>query len=304
MWVVLAVLAGLLQVLRNASSRSLGRTVPHALNTWVRFAGSGLLCGIVLLPATVAWGWPRLPAAFWAWTAACACCQSLANLCLVAALRAVPFSRAVTLHKLEVALTPIVGMALFAELPSALGLAGIGLCALGAIALNAAARLPGEPLSTLWRFDRGSCCALGSAAGVVLASFFLKQATEAWLLANPEVPAGRGHFLAALHTLVHAALLQAAVLGAFLLRRGPAAFRPLRGQSRAVLRLMLASAACSLCWFWAYALALVAYVKAVGQVELLAAAALGRLRLGETGLRRRLPALLLVLTGILLVLLG
>lgn len=305
MWVALALLAGLLQVLRSASALALGRAVPHAVNTWVRFVGAFLLCGAVLAAVTPALGWPRLSATFWGWTAACAACQSTANLFLVAALAQAPFSHAIVLHKLEVALTPLVGLLLFAERPSGLGWLGIALCALGAIALHAAGRraaadAPHPPAAA----GRGTALALCSALAVVFASFFLKQATETCRGDNPALGTTAGPFLAALHTLVHAAWMQSVALTLWLLRPGGPGLGSLRGQGRRALRLMLASASCSLCWFWAYSLALVAYVKAVGQVEVLGAAAFGRLALGETGLARSLPAILLVLGGILLVLLG
>ena len=60
----------------------------------------------------------------------------------------------------------------------------------------------------------------------------------------------------------------------------------------------------SLGWFWAYSLTLVAYVKAVGQVEALIAIALAIRVLGERELIRQLPGVLLIVSGITLVLLG
>ena len=60
----------------------------------------------------------------------------------------------------------------------------------------------------------------------------------------------------------------------------------------------------SLGWFWAYSLTLVAYVKAVGQIEALLAVGLGIRLLGEKNLIRQLPGILLVTAGIVLVLVG
>ena len=58
----------------------------------------------------------------------------------------------------------------------------------------------------------------------------------------------------------------------------------------------------SLCWFWAFSMTVVAYAKAVGQIEALLAVALGIRVMGERGLVRQLPGIALTLLGILLVL--
>lgn len=300
-WIALALLAGLLQVARNAASRALGRDVPHLLNTWARFTFNLPFTGVLLLVVTGTHGWPILSPTFWAWTAACAFCQSAANLCLVAAFAAIPFARAVVLHKTEVALAPFVGVLLFAELPTLCGWLGVLLCALGTMALNVAGR-PEARWRDLWRFDRGSLCALGSAVGVVFASFFLKRGCAVFEQDNPALPDRT--FLAAVHALVHAAWLQSVVLTFLLWRWRRADFALVRPHWRGMLRLGLAAAVCSLCWFQAYALALVAYVKALGQIEIVAAALWSRWVIGERGLRAQLPAIALVVLGILVVLLG
>lgn len=299
-WIVLALAAGTLQVLRNALAQRLGRNVPHALNAWARFTFNLPFTATLLCVFALVWGWPALDASFWGWTAACAATQSTAHLCFVAALRHLPFQRTVVLHKLEVAMAPLLGVLLFAEFPSASGWLGIGMCAAGAVALNAAR--PGAALHHVLRLERGAWLALGSGLGVALASFCLKQACECFLAANG---AGESrHLQAAVHALVHAAWMQAAVLTAWLLWRERGAFAALRGRLGECVRFGAASAACSLCWFWAYSLALVAYVKALGQVELVVAACYSHFVLREGGVFRQLPAIVLVLAGILTVLLG
>ena len=58
------------------------------------------------------------------------------------------------------------------------------------------------------------------------------------------------------------------------------------------------------CWFWAFSLTFVAYVKAVGQLEALLAVALGIRLMCEHDLWRQLPGVGLTVVGIALVLLG
>ena len=73
---------------------------------------------------------------------------------------------------------------------------------------------------------------------------------------------------------------------------------------RRMLLIGMAGFVGSLCWFWAYSIALVAYVKAVGQIESVFAIALAIHVWGERDIWRQLPGLLLVLGGIVMVLLG
>ena len=60
----------------------------------------------------------------------------------------------------------------------------------------------------------------------------------------------------------------------------------------------------SLGWFWAYSLTLVAYVKALGQIEAIAAVLFSLLIWKEREVLKQLPGIALVVLGIVLVLLG
>ena len=60
----------------------------------------------------------------------------------------------------------------------------------------------------------------------------------------------------------------------------------------------------SLCWFWSYSLTLVAYAKAVGQIEAILAVILALVVWREREMLRQLPGVALVTAGIALVLLG
>ena len=245
MWIVLSLLAGALQVLRNALSRGLGQQTPAVWATLARFGCNLPFTVPVLAVLTMRVGWPVLDASFWQWVVLTALCQSLANLCLVAAFARIEFGRAVVLHKLEVAMAPFVGMLLFGELPTALGMCGIGLCAIGTIWLNALAR-GAQGLRGLLRIDQGGAWALGSAWFVVLASFFLKEGTTAFVRANPSLPSV--HFAAAMHGLVHAAWMQVAVLLLYIGAQRPHLFALLRTHKASMLRLGAAAAISSICW--------------------------------------------------------
>jgi len=60
----------------------------------------------------------------------------------------------------------------------------------------------------------------------------------------------------------------------------------------------------SLCWFWAFGLTLVAYVRAVGQLEAPISIAISALWFHERGLARQIPAVAAIVGGVALILLG
>ncbi|GAB4142061.1 MAG: hypothetical protein Fur0037_09110 [Planctomycetota bacterium] len=279
---------------------SLGREVPHLLTTWARFTMLLPFLLVVLAAASLAWPWPELDLSFFGWTAGCALFQSLSNLCLVAAFRWIPFSRVAVFAKLEVAMTPLVGLLFFSEVPSVGAGIGIALCLAGALALSRAGR--GGRASA--PPARGVLLSLAAAASVVFASFLLKKATAEFVSANRDLSDGPAHFLAAVHVLVNASWMQAAVLLVWIRVRAPHQLRFLATHRRGMLRLGAAAAVCSTCWFWAYSLQQVAYVKAVGQIEMVVVVLFSHFLLGERDLRKQLPAMGVVLCGILLVLLG
>jgi uncharacterized membrane protein len=70
-----------------------------------------------------------------------------------------------------------------------------------------------------------------------------------------------------------------------------------------MLALGAAAFAGSLCWFWAFSLTLVAYVKAVGQIEAVLSVPIALWVWKEHEARRQVPGILLVIAGIVLVIL-
>ncbi len=302
MWVFLALGAGTLQAVRNGLARQLvGRASP-ALVSWARFAFN--------LPFSMAlalWLGQRaealvLPPAFFAACLVTALAQLLGNVALVSAFRHTSFAASIVLHKLEVVFTAMIGALLFAELPSALGWSGVAVCALGVLAMNLQRRDGRIDLRSMLHFDLGALLSLACALLLVIASFALKEANELFAAANPEI--GTSRFEAAAHTLFHTTWIEVVILTAWLVLREPGSLARVRELWPVMLPIGATGFVASLGWFWAYSLTLVAYVKAVGQIEAAIAVALGLLLWREPGVREKLPGVVLVLAGIGLVLLG
>jgi drug/metabolite transporter (DMT)-like permease len=301
MWAELSLAAGSLQTARNALARSLvGRASP-ALVSWARFAFN-----LPFSLALVAWlrlrsGSAATPPDFLALCAVTALAQLLGNVALLAAFRRANFAESIALHKLEVVFTAVVGALFFAERPSATGWLGVAACGAGVLLLNLGRGRGPAGLRRAFHLDAGALLAIGCGLLLVLASFALKEANERFALANPRVGAGR--FEAAATTLFHTTWMEVAALTAWLRLRERGALRSVARLWPRMLPIGATGFAASLCWFWAYSLTLVAYVKAVGQVEALLAVALALAVWRERDVVAQLPGLALLLGGIVLVLL-
>jgi drug/metabolite transporter (DMT)-like permease len=292
MWVLLALGAGLLQSARNGFARSLVGSISPVLNSWARFSFNLPLSTTLVSILVLARGAPLTSPRFYALAFATGLAQLLGSVALIAAFRHQNFAQSIVLHKLEVLFTAVIGAVLFSEAPTGLAWVGILVSVAGVVAMT-----PGTVRS---RFGAGS--ALAVAAGLLLAvvGFFLKAAIVELILLNPWV--GTGRFVVAAHTLFHVTWMEVLLLTAWLLyaRRGELALVP-RHWPRMVLQGSFGFSA-SLGWFWAYSLTFVAYVKAVGQVESVAAVLYSLLIWKESEVSRQVPGMALTLVGIVLVL--
>lgn len=302
LWGILAIAAALAQTTRNAVAQTLSSRISPALNSWSRFTFCLPFAGLACLLTIARSGMPHLPGAFFGFCLATAATQLLGNVALVAAFREGSFGEAIVFHKLEVILTAIVGALFFAERPSVLGWVGIVVCAVGVVVINLARDSGGQ----LWRralhLGRAGSLALLCALLLVLASFALKEANRIISESNAKIPIGG--FDAPVQTLFHTTWMEVSLLSLWITMREPDSFRSVGRYWRRMSLVGSTSFAASLCWFWAFSLTLVAYVKAVGQIEVIFAVALGIRVLGERTLIRQLPGVLMVLMGIVLVLLG
>ena len=302
LWILLTLLAATLQAMRNALSRQLVGRVSPALTAWSRFAFHLPFAGLLVTLLAAREGWPALSMPFFAWAAGGAVAQVLGNVALVSAFQVASFSQSIALHKLEVVFGALLGLALFGEVPSPLGWGGIVLSTAGVLLMNLARTGRARGWLRAFSFDRGTFYALACGVCFALAAFLFKEAIEVLQARNPTL--GPGRFRAAAHTVFHVAWIQVALMTPALswmrpgeLRRVPSLWRPMLGIG---LTVFLGT----LCWFWAFGLTLVAYVRAVGQAEAAISLAIAALVFREAGLRRQLPAIAAIVAGVGLVLLG
>lgn len=302
MWIPLALAAGTLQTVRNTLANTIARQISPVLNSWSRF-GFNLPFSTLLVAALIAArGVPSYSTRFFLYCMGTGVTQLLGNVALVTAFRRGGFAEAIVLHKLEVAFAAIVGVVAFAEVPTAEGWLGILACTTGTLLVNVA-RTGGV---AHWRraahFGTAGLLSLTSGLLLVAASFFLKAAATDLADANPRL--GHGSFEGAAHTLFHTTWMEVAILSVYLAVAAPGEYRLVPRHWRRMASIGMAGFAGSLCWYWAYSIALVAYVKAVGQIETVLSVGVGLYALRETNLPRQLPGVALILIGIVLVLVG
>ncbi len=301
-WIELSLAGGCLQTARNALSKSLAGQISPTLNSWSRFAFNLPLSTLLMLGLLVWVGVPRLSPPFFAYCAATAVAQLLGNIALVSAFRHTNFAETIVLHKLEVVFTALVGVLFFAEAPSSLGWVGVVLCGAGVVFMNLGREGGPQGWRRAFHLSSGSLLALLCAVLLVLASFMLKSASAQFVLANPSV--GSERFTPAVHTLFHTTWMEVVILTVVLALTRPQEFRLVPSHWRRMAMIGAVSFSGSLCWFWAYALTLVAYSKAVGQIEAVLALILALLVWREREVLRQLPGVCIVLVGIGMVLLG
>ena len=300
LWGVLALIGGIAQTTRNATAQTVASKVSAPLNSWSRFAFCLPWASITVIAVARRYGWPDLDATFLAYCLVTAVTQLLANVALVIAFRRGSFGESIVFHKLEVLLTAVVGALLFSELPSAIGATGTLVCAIGVVAINLARDDTGGGFRQAFRFGPAGGYALLCAVLLVGASFALKLANATLRATNPEAD----FFQGAVHTLFHTTWIEVVLLSAWIACREPDGFRAVRTLWPRMLLIGSAGFTASLCWFWSFSITIVAYAKAVGQIEAVLAVALGIKLMGERELVRQLPGIGLTIIGILLVLLG
>jgi uncharacterized membrane protein len=263
MWLVLALAAALLQVLRNTAMKRLGHALDEYINVWGRFT---FLLPFALLGSVVG-GFPEIKPGFTGWCTLFGVCQTLSTLALSKALKLSGISLVTALWK--VSLLVLLGMAwvTIGEHPSPLGVAGVLLSAVGVYLLNVNRARVGfwEPLRILFT-DPGQRYTLLAALFYAPSVITIKQA----ILASNAAMGTLGGYLAA-----------SLIMTPIVLRTSARHFARLPRHWKEFVALGLFASLTTISQGHAYTLTLSSYVEAVKQVEILFAMVIGVLVFGE-----------------------
>jgi drug/metabolite transporter (DMT)-like permease len=282
-WLLLALVAALCQVLRNTMMKRIGHSLDEYINVWGRFT--------FLLPFALLFvlyrGVPTIrPGFVWA-CLAFAVCQTISTFALSKALKLAEISLVTALWKVSLLVLLVLGYVTLKETPSALGIVGVLLSMSGVYLLNVnrAHLSPWEPIVVLFT-DRGLRYTLLAALFFAPSVVTIKWAIQ---LSDP--------YMGTLGGYLAASLLVTPIVLATSRRH----FAQVPRHWKAFVGLGLFAALTTVSQGTAYLLTLSSYVEAVKQVEILFAMAIGVLAFGERQKVREIaPDAAVMLAGVVL----
>jgi drug/metabolite transporter (DMT)-like permease len=297
-WIPITIAAALFQCWRTAMQQKLRHLLSVNGAGFVRYLYGAPTAFVLLVGALFITGLP-LPAPtplFVVYCIAGGLLQILATNLLIMAFGFRNFAVGTAYSKTETAQTAVIATIVLHELLRPLAWVGITVGLSGVLTLSLAGR--GLRPLDLVRGTVQPAALAGLAAGFLFSftAIFIKLANQA--LSGPSL------FVRALFVLVVMNTLQTLMQGAFLAWREPDELRKAITTWRSSAWVGTLSALGSACWFTAFALAEVALVRSIGQVEIVFTLLFSRFYLKETLKFGDIAGLILVAAGVVLIVLS
>ncbi|MEL6100856.1 MAG: EamA family transporter [Pseudomonadota bacterium] len=262
LWIPVTLAAAVFQTLRFMLQRQLSlKTLTATGATFARFLYSAplVVVGITLYLNSTGQARPTMGPEFWIYGALGGASQVLATIAVVLLFKERNFAVGVTFKNTEAMQAALVGLIVLGD---SISLAGFGAIALGVFGVLL---LSVPPDSVRWRLADAAnrAAGLGLAAGLLFAfsGVFYRGASLALDLDDPLARAGL--------TLAAVTSMQMIGMALWLSLREPGQIHAVVAAWRVAALVGLLSMAGSFCWFTAFTLQNAAYVKTVGQVELI-----------------------------------
>lgn len=292
LWIPVSIAAASFQTVRFMLQKVLSaQTLSPAGATFSRFAYSAplIVAGLLAYLAITGAAMPGLGARFWVFATIGGVSQILATICVVALFKQRNFAVGITFKKTEVIQTALVGLVVLGDEISAGGWLAI---LIGLAAVLILSKTPGET-GQWWRHLTNRASQLGLGSGVLFAfsAVSYRGASLQITASDPVLRAGV--------TLAAVVCLQCLVMVVWLAWRDRAQLRAVWHSRRVAIWVGLTSMGGSFCWFLAFTLQNAAYVKALGQVELLLSLIASVLFFRETITRREVAGMSLLAVSIL-----
>lgn len=267
-WIPVTLLAAFSQAMRFGLQKQLKATaLSTAGATFARFIYSAPLValGVLIYAQITAQALPRIEPIFWAYALTGGAAQIIATMCVVSLFSYRNFAVGITFKKTEVLMSVGVGLVILGEGVTIGAMAAILIGLIGVLLLSDPPEASTEP----WhRRIMNRAAGLGLLSGVLFAVSGVAYRGASLSLETGDV------FLRATLTLACVTAAQTIAMAVFLrLREQGEIMRVVRAWRIAAL-VGVTSMIGSTCWFVAFTLFTVAYVKALGQVELLFSLAL------------------------------
>ena len=293
LWILVTLAAAVFQTGRFMLQKYLATaTLSAAGATFSRFLYSApfILLGLVAYLALSASPLPALGPGFWAHGLVGGTAQILATVCVVLLFKQRNFAVGITFKKTEVILTVLVGWIILGEGVSTTGFAAIALGVVGLLLLSGGAEAKGFHLRDL----RNRAAGLGIASGALFAVSAVSY-RGASLAVQTDLPVLRAGV-----TLAAVVTMQSLIMAVYLRLREPGQIRDVWRARRVAVWIGLTSMGGSLCWFIAFTLQNAAYVKALGQVELILSVAASTLFFREKISPREAAGMAVLIASILM----
>ena len=295
-WIAITIAAAFAQNLRFMLQKNLKMTqLSVAGATFARFAYSAPLIALIVMAYMQIRG-VTMPAAkpvFWAYVIIGGLGQIIGTVCVVALFSRRNFAVGLTFKNTEVILSALVGFLVLGEGLSLWGVLAIVIGFAGLVLLSDAPERKG----TLMRRILNPAAGLG-----LLAGFSFAVSAVAYRGGVLAIDSGDA-FLRANLTLAVVTAFQSGVLAVWLWQRETGQLVKVVKSWRVASVMGMASLIGSLCWFTAFALQKVAYVKGLGQVELLFGAVASYFYYHEKSTWREMAGIVILLVSILLLVL-
>jgi drug/metabolite transporter (DMT)-like permease len=296
LWIPVTIAAAFSQNLRFMLQKHLKSTrLSVAGATFARFLYSAPLVALIVVVYMRVRGFdlPPVQPVFWTYVVIGGLGQIIGTMCVVALFSQRNFAVGLTFKNTEVILSALVGFIVLGEGLSPWGVLAIVIGFVGLILLSDA---PGNSGPLLRRI-------FNPAAGLGLLSG-LSFAVSAVAYRGGVLALGDGDtFLRANLTLAVVTAFQSVVLAVWLLARERGQITRVLAAWRVAGLMGIMSMIGSLCWFTAFALQTVAYVKGLGQVELLFGALASYFYFKERSTWREVTGIVILLVSILLLVL-
>jgi drug/metabolite transporter (DMT)-like permease len=283
MWLLLALVAALCQVLRNTVMKRLGHSLDEYINVWGRFTFLLPFAGLFVL-------WKGVPVIKPGFYTACACfavSQTISTMALSKALKLSQISMVTALWKVSLLVLVVLGYFTLKEQPTGLGILGILISMAGVYLLNVnrAHIAWWAPLAVLFT-DHGMRYTL------LAALFFAPSVvTIKWAMQCSD------QYTGTLGGYVAASLLVTPIV----LTTSRRHFREIPRYWKAFVSFGLFASLTTVSQGTAYLMTLSSYVEAVKQVEILFALAIGTVLFHEKQTARDIaPGALVMLAGVVL----
>ncbi len=262
LWIPLTVAAALLQNLRTAVQRHLvGRLSTHGATLTRYLYGLPFALAYVVLLGVLGHPLPQMNLDFWMWEMIGSLSQTCATILLLTVLRQRNFAVGIAYSKTEVVQAAIFGLVFLGEGVSAMGAFAIALGTVGVMlfSLKKSAN-PWMAFLTGW-LEKPAL--LGMVSGGLFGISAVGFRGAALSLE------GTSFLMAAGYALLWSAVIQSTILGVYLLLREPGQLTAVWQARKVAVLAGITGITASACWFTAFTLQQVAYVRTLGLIEMM-----------------------------------